>query len=179
MKVLVLSQLHKMSEVETLSYYDGTMGFEEPAAKRQRLDQNQFYLPPISGLTGPDFSQSDQFFDTRGDFNHDELEGAWVLNSLQTQTNEFAFSGFDATDLNLLSQQDQMFNVTNNFFANDPSYGTETLDLDVDHSFPRNMDHESNVVINTAAEVTVEIPDMDQLCFGMVLSRSSSAIYNC
>jgi hypothetical protein len=165
----------KMTEVETLTYFGGAMDLEQPVPKRQRLDQNQFYLHPASGLAGPEFSHSGQFLDNRGALNHDELESAWTLNSLQTQNNDFNFSGFDATDLNLLSHQDQIFNATGTFFANDPSYGTEDLNME-GHSFPGNiLNLESNEATASAAEVVEdEMPTIDQLCFGMVLSTSSS-----
>lgn len=162
-----------MAEVETLTYYDGAMDFEEPPAKRQCLDQTHFYNPPALALTGPDFSQLDQFFDTQGRLNQDALEGAWALSSLQNQNNSFMFSDFDATDLNLLSHQDHIFSVTHKFFANDPSYGNENLELDADHSFPQNiLNSVSSAVVGPVGEVLEqEQPIIAQLCFGMVLVK--------
>lgn len=167
-----------MAEVEALTYFDGTMDFEEPPAKRQCLDQTNFYTPSSLELSGSDFSQLDQFFDTQGRLNQDELEGAWTLSSLQTQNNSFMFSGFDAANLNLLSHQDQMFSITNNLFANDPSYGNENLELDADRSFPQNiLNSASNAAIGSVDEVfEQEQPIVTQLCFGMVLVKYSSAI---
>ncbi|CZR65227.1 uncharacterized protein PAC_15127 [Phialocephala subalpina] len=158
---------------EVLTYHDEAMDFEGSSPKRQRLDYGQAYQPSIQGLMNHDLAQSSQYHDNITDTNHAELEGAWALSNLSflnTQSNDFAFSGFEASDLNLTADQNHSFDNSAQFFSDETTFGIQQQDLDMDSSFHHDvLDAPTTVADNLSSELPeVALPVLDQVCYGMI-----------
>lgn len=121
----------------------------------------------------PNLSQSNQYHDNLTESNDAEMESAWALSNLgflHTQSNEFAFSGFEASDLNLTANQNHSFDDSTQFFSDETTYGIQHQDLNMDSSFHHNiLNTPTNIVEGLSSDLPeTELPVVDQVCYGMI-----------
>lgn len=158
---------------EILTYHDDAMDFEGSSPKRQRLDYGHSYHPSMQGMVNTDPEQVSQYHDNIAGSNDAEMESAWALSNLgflHTQSNDFAFSGFEASDLNLTASQSHAFDESTPFFGDESSFGIQHQDLSLDGSFHHDVvDTQTGVVDSLSTELPdATIPVVDQVCYGMV-----------
>lgn len=166
-----LKPFAKMTEM--MVYYDGTADFEESAAKRQRLGDGCLHLTPLSGVIEPIFSATSQFQDQRADSKQNNLKNTWALSFLPTQNNEFAFSGYEAPDHNITENQDSMGDAPSRDLTQETSYRAEYSEVHPQSSYHQDFLNSAGIEGNGTVDQLSELatPTIDQLCFGMVISR--------
>lgn len=158
---------------EILTYHDDAMEFEGSSPKRQRLDYGQAYHPSIHGMMNPELAQSSQYHDSITESNDAEMESAWALSNLgflHTQSNDFALSGFEASDLNLTASQTDSFDDSTQFFSDETMFGIQHQGLNINSSFNHGvLDATPNVAEGLSSDLPeADSPVEDQVCYGMV-----------